>query len=58
MAEPQFHDFRPVTAEFLALAPLRGRDEGFIAAPRQKVWGAFADPTGWSEWFPFTDCAL
>ena len=57
MAEPELHAFRPVTLDFLAEAPLRFRVDGFVALPRDKVWAAFSDPTGWPHWFPFTDRA-
>jgi uncharacterized protein YndB with AHSA1/START domain len=52
------HLCRPETEAFLNVAPLRYRVESFIAAPRQKVWDAFADATSWSKWFPFVDRAL
>ena len=58
MAESVWHDFRPVEAEFLNHAPVVHRIESVTRLPRQAVWDAFADPTGWKHWFPFTENAI
>ena len=43
---------RPVEIDFLASAPRRWAVEAQLRSPRQAVWDAFVDPSGWRHWFP------
>ena len=41
---------RAVEIDFLASAPRRWVVETQLRSPRQAVWDAFVDPSGWRHW--------
>ncbi len=45
-------DLRPVELDFLEAAPMRVEVEVHTPLARERVWGAFTDPTTWSGWWP------
>ena len=45
-------ELQPVEIDFLDVAPRRWVAKARLQAPRDAVWGAFADPATWRHWFP------
>jgi len=50
-----WYECRKVGPDYADTAPARYVVERDIAAPRQAVWDAFADPDSWSHWFPYVE---
>jgi len=57
MSSPAWHALRPVDLDFLAAAEQKFEVEQQVAAPLERVWGAFADASTWSHWFPGVEWA-
>jgi carbon monoxide dehydrogenase subunit G len=55
LTDTTWYEFRTVGPEFADTASTRYVVVQDVAAPRQAVWDAFADPASWSQWFPYVE---